>query len=62
MHMPEGRHTCTERAGPTPDTRRAHAGYSLHVRRLRSSAHVAHTQHVSNACPVLHAWAIRSAR
>ena len=37
------RQTRAERAGPTPDTRGAHAGYSLYVRRLRSSEHLAHT-------------------
>ena len=32
-------------------TRGAHAGHALCVRRLRSSAHIAHTQRASNACP-----------
>ena len=40
----------------------AHAGYSLYVRRLRSSELLADTQHASNACPARNAWAILSAR
>ena len=47
---------------PTPGTRGADAGYLLHVRRLRSSEHLAHTWRASNACPVLHEQAIHSAR
>jgi hypothetical protein len=39
----ERRQTRVERAGPTPDTRGAHAGYSFYVRRLRCSEHLAHT-------------------
>ena len=38
---PAMRRACWSNTGPTPDTRKAHAGYSLHVRRLRSSAHPA---------------------
>ena len=49
------RRTRAERAGTTPDTSGAHAGYSLHVQRLKSNDHLAHTQQTSNACPVLHA-------
>ena len=53
MYSPEGRHRCAERAGPTPETRGAHAGHTrgtrgayaghaLCVRRLSSNAHLAH--------------------
>ena len=41
MYTPEGRQPRAERAGPTPDTRGAHARYALCVRRLRSSARIA---------------------
>ena len=51
MYTLEGRQTCPERSGPTPDTRGAHAGtrgadagHALCVRRLRSSAHLAHRE------------------
>ena len=49
VHTPEGRQTRAERAGPTPDTRRTLAGYSLYVRRLRCSEHPAHTWRTSSA-------------
>ena len=63
MNMPEGCQTSAEPGvGPTPGTRGAHAGYSLYVRRLRSSEHLAHTQRVSNICPAMYARAIRSGR
>ena len=62
MNTPERRQTCAERVGQTPGTRGAHAGYLLYVVRFSSSAHRAHTQRASDACPALHARAIRSAR
>ena len=37
------RQTHAEHAGPTPETRGAHAVYSLYVCRLRCSEHLAHT-------------------
>ena len=46
MYTPEERYTYTERTGPTPDTCGGHAGYALCVRRLRSSAYIAHTVRV----------------
>ena len=49
MYTPEGRQRCAERAGPTPDTRAAHAGHALRVRRLRSSAHLAHRERTPSA-------------
>ena len=73
LHARRTPYTCTERVEPTPATRGAHAGYSLYVRRLRSSEHAAHTcctrsahrthtQRISNARPALHARTIRSVR
>ena len=47
---PAMRMACWSNTGPTPDTRKVHAGYSLPVRRLRSSAHPA-TERSGNACP-----------
>ena len=43
MHAQKCARSSTHDAEPTPDTRGAHAGYSLYVRWLRSSEHLAHT-------------------
>ena len=43
MYTPEGRQRCAERAGPTSDTRGAHAGYTLGMRCVFVDWGLAHT-------------------
>ena len=43
MYMPEGRQRCAERAGPTSDTRGAHAEHTLGMRCVFVDGGLAHT-------------------
>ena len=51
MYTPEGRQRCAERAGPTPDTRGAHAEHTLGMRCVFVDWVLTHTKPIMSAHP-----------
>ena len=51
MYTPEGRQRCAERAGPTPDTRGAHAEHTLGMRCVFVDWVLTHTKRIMSAHP-----------